>query len=50
MIQRVASLLSALLLIAAAPYEPPEDPEIVIDTTRLTPEEAADLIVERLLG
>ncbi len=33
-----------------SPYEPPENPEIRIDTTRLTPEEAADLIVEKLLG
>ena len=33
-----------------SPYEPPEHPEIHIDTTRLTPEQAADAIVERLLG
>jgi bifunctional enzyme CysN/CysC len=33
-----------------SPYEPPEAPEIHIDTTRMTPEEAADLIVNRLLG
>jgi bifunctional enzyme CysN/CysC len=33
-----------------SPYEPPEHPEIRIDTTRLTPEQAADLIVERLIG
>jgi bifunctional enzyme CysN/CysC len=33
-----------------SPYEPPEHPEIHIDTTELTPEEAADLIVERLIG
>ncbi|MFL6829671.1 MAG: sulfate adenylyltransferase subunit CysN [Sphingomicrobium sp.] len=32
-----------------SPYEPPEAPEIHIDTTRLTAEEAADLIVEQLL-
>lgn len=32
-----------------SPYEPPEAPEIHIDTTTLGPEEAADLIVERLL-
>jgi bifunctional enzyme CysN/CysC len=32
-----------------SPYEPPEDPEIRIDTTRMTPEEAADLIIERLI-
>jgi bifunctional enzyme CysN/CysC len=33
-----------------SPYEPPEDPEIRIDTSSMTPEEAADLIVERLIG
>jgi len=33
-----------------SPYEPPEDPEIHIDTTKLTPEQAADLIVEKLIG
>jgi bifunctional enzyme CysN/CysC len=33
-----------------SPYEPPEDPEIRIDTTVMTPEAAADLIVERVLG
>ncbi len=33
-----------------SPYEAPQSPEIHIDTTRITPEEAADLIVERLLG
>jgi len=32
-----------------SPYEPPEAPEIRIDTTRMTPEQAADLIVEELL-
>ena len=32
-----------------SPYEPPEDPEIRIDTTNLTPEQAADLIVARLI-
>jgi bifunctional enzyme CysN/CysC len=32
-----------------SPYEPPEDPEIRIDTTNMTPEQAADLIVERLI-
>jgi bifunctional enzyme CysN/CysC len=30
-------------------YEPPETPEIRIDTTKMTPEEAANLIVERLI-
>jgi bifunctional enzyme CysN/CysC len=33
-----------------SPYEPPEHPEIHIDTTNLGAEEAADLIVEKLLG
>ncbi|MFS0735739.1 sulfate adenylyltransferase subunit CysN [Sphingomonas sp. 1P06PA] len=33
-----------------SPYEHPEAPELRIDTTKLTAEEAADLIVERLLG
>ncbi|PZO91084.1 MAG: adenylyl-sulfate kinase [Sphingomonas sanxanigenens] len=32
-----------------SPYEKPENPEIHIDTTRLTPEQAADLIVDHLL-
>jgi bifunctional enzyme CysN/CysC len=31
-----------------SPYEPPENPEIRVDTTQLTPEDAADLIIERL--
>ncbi len=33
-----------------SPYEAPEAPEITIDTMALTPEAAADLIVEKLLG
>jgi bifunctional enzyme CysN/CysC len=33
-----------------SPYEPPEHPEVRIDTTRLTPEQAAEQIVERLDG
>ena len=33
-----------------SPYEPPENPEIRVDTTKLTAEQAADLIVEKLLG
>ena len=33
-----------------SPYEPPLDPEIRIDTLAMTPDEAAALIVERLLG
>jgi bifunctional enzyme CysN/CysC len=33
-----------------SPYEAPTNPEVRIDTTRMTPDEAADLIVERLLG
>jgi bifunctional enzyme CysN/CysC len=33
-----------------SPYEAPENPEIHIDTTRMTAEEAARFIVERLIG
>jgi bifunctional enzyme CysN/CysC len=33
-----------------SPYEPPENAEIHIDTTALSADEAADLIVEKLLG
>ena len=33
-----------------SPYEPPENPEIRIDTTRLSSEEAAELIVAQLEG
>ena len=33
-----------------SPYEAPESPELRIDTQSLSPEQAADLIVERLLG
>ncbi|MBA3941994.1 MAG: adenylyl-sulfate kinase [Sphingopyxis sp.] len=33
-----------------SPYEAPESPEVRIDTTAMTPEEAADLIIDRLLG
>ncbi|WP_298215255.1 sulfate adenylyltransferase subunit CysN [Acidocella sp.] len=32
-----------------SPYEPPEDPEIRIDTAGMTPDEAAELIVKRLI-
>jgi len=32
-----------------SPYEAPERPEIHVDTTRMTPEQAADLIVERII-
>jgi bifunctional enzyme CysN/CysC len=31
-----------------SPYEPPENPEITIDTTAMSPEQAAELIVTRL--
>ncbi|WP_188054603.1 sulfate adenylyltransferase subunit CysN [Sphingosinithalassobacter sp. CS137] len=34
----------------SSPYEPPERPEIHIDTRRTTPEEAAERIVERIMG
>jgi bifunctional enzyme CysN/CysC len=33
-----------------SPYEAPETPEIRIDTTAMSPEEAADMIIDRLLG
>ncbi|GAN80122.1 sulfate adenylyltransferase subunit CysN [Acidocella aminolytica] len=32
-----------------SPYEAPEDPEIHINTAKMTPEQAADLIIERLI-
>ncbi|WP_174274739.1 sulfate adenylyltransferase subunit CysN [Sphingomonas bacterium] len=32
-----------------SPYEAPEDPEIRIDTTGMTPDEAADLIIAKLI-
>ena len=32
-----------------SPYEPPESPEIHIDTTKISPEQAADLIVDYLI-
>ena len=34
----------------SSPYEAPVNPEIRIDTTRTTPEEAAELIVEEIMG
>jgi bifunctional enzyme CysN/CysC len=33
-----------------SPYEEPERPEIRIDTTAMTPEQAADLIIDKLIG
>jgi bifunctional enzyme CysN/CysC len=32
----------------SSPYEAPENPELHIDTTKLSPEQAAELIVEQL--
>ena len=32
-----------------SPYEPPQAPDIHIDTTKMTAEEAADLIVDKLI-
>ena len=32
-----------------SPYEPPENPEVRIDTTKMTPEEAANLIIAKLI-
>ncbi|WP_423602351.1 sulfate adenylyltransferase subunit CysN [Sphingomonas sp. MS122] len=34
----------------SSPYETPLNPEIRIDTTRTTPEEAAELIIEHIVG
>ena len=34
----------------SSPYEPPEHPDIRIDTTRMSPEDAAELIVDRVIG
>ena len=31
-----------------SPYEPPEQPELHLDTTTLTPAEAAKMVLERL--
>jgi bifunctional enzyme CysN/CysC len=33
-----------------SPYEPPENAEIHVDTTKMTAEEAADFIVEKLVS
>src|SRR2546423_500470 len=33
-----------------SPYEPPENPEMIIDTTKITAEDAAEAIVTRLKG
>jgi len=33
-----------------SPYEAPDNPEVRIDTTTMTPEQAADAIIDRLLG
>jgi bifunctional enzyme CysN/CysC len=32
-----------------SPYDPPEQPDLRIDTSRLSPHQAADLIVDYLL-
>ena len=32
-----------------SPYEPPEAPELHIDTTKMSPDEAADAIVAKLI-
>ena len=34
----------------SSPYEPPERADVHIDTTRMSPEEAAELIVDRVTG
>ena len=33
-----------------SPYEAPETPDIRIDTTRISPEDAAEMIVDHVLG
>ena len=33
-----------------SPYEAPEEPDICIDTTKMTPEDATELIVEHVIG
>jgi bifunctional enzyme CysN/CysC len=33
-----------------SPYEAPEQPEIHIDTTKISPEDAAEMIVEKVIG
>jgi bifunctional enzyme CysN/CysC len=33
-----------------SPYEPPENPEIRIDTTKMSPDEAAELILKRIIA
>jgi bifunctional enzyme CysN/CysC len=33
-----------------SPYEEPDRPEIRIDTTAIAPDEAADLIIDKLIG
>ena len=33
-----------------SPYEAPANPELRIDTTRVSPEQAADMIIDRLIG
>ena len=32
-----------------SPYEPPEEPEIALDTSRLSAEEAADTVIAKLI-
>ena len=32
-----------------SPYEPPQEPEITVNTVAMTPEEAADYIVSQIL-
>jgi bifunctional enzyme CysN/CysC len=34
----------------SSPYESPEKPDVRIDTTRMSPEDAAELIVDRVVG
>jgi bifunctional enzyme CysN/CysC len=34
----------------SSPYEPPLAPDIHVDTTRISPEDAAEMIVDRVIG
>jgi adenylylsulfate kinase len=46
--QRADAGLLSNLPGADAPYEPPEAPEVVVDTSQQTPDEAADLVLAAL--
>lgn len=46
--RRAAEGTSATVPGLQDPYEPPLNPDVTVDTTRLTPEAAADLVLEAL--